>query len=174
MLRGICIGLVSSVVIALGIDVANATAQSRTNDEAAITAIEKEMAAAQTVDGVVRSWDENVVWYDLMPAEVHGSKAARERFDEQFKGVTNLRTKILRMSVRTEANMGYAYSTQEFISDVPKGGPGLDFIFRETDLFIKKAGKWRLVHQHISVPVDFATGKAVFSNVDPLTHPDGK
>ena len=78
----------------------------------------------------------------------------------------NLKTKILRMTVKVEGTMGYAHSVQEFISDVKGGGPPLDFIFRETDIFIKKAGQWRLVHQHLSVPVDLATGKAVLTNQD--------
>jgi hypothetical protein len=34
------------------------------------------MARAQSVDGVTRTWDDNVVWYDLSsPAEVVGNKA---------------------------------------------------------------------------------------------------
>jgi ketosteroid isomerase-like protein len=75
------------------------------------------------------------------------------------------------MTVHAKGGIGYAYGTQDFISDV-KGGPGLNFIFRETDIFVKKNGKWRLVHQHLSVPVDLASGRALISSKDPLAHGD--
>ena len=127
---------------------------------------EREMTAAQNVDGVTRTWDDKVVWYDLMPAEIDDRKAAIARIADQFKPIKNLRTKILRMSVDTGGELGYAFSTQEFIADKKDGGPGLDFIFRETDIFKKKAGQWRLIHQQLSVPIDLATGQAVFTSKD--------
>ena len=139
---------------------------STSTDVAAITAIEREMTAAQNVDGVTRTWDDKVVWYDLMPAEIDDRKAAIARIADQFKPIKNLRTKILRMSVDTGGELGYAFSTQEFIADKKDGGPGLDFIFRETDIFKKKAGQWRLIHQQLSVPIDLATGQAVFTSKD--------
>lgn len=139
---------------------------AKSRDVAAITAIERKMAAAQDVNGVTRTWDDDVTWFDLQTTELVGKKAAYDLTAKQFQAITNLRTKILRMTVRVEGKMGYAHSVQEFISDVKGGGPPLDFIFRETDIFIKKAGEWRLVHQHLSVPVDLATGKAMLTNQD--------
>lgn len=146
-----------------GIAIAAPRAQSR--DEAAIAEIEREMASAQGVEGITRTWDDNVVWYDLLPAEVVGKKAATARTAEQFAAISNIRTKILRMTVHVNGNMGYAFSTQNFISDI-KGGGEFNFIFRETDIFEKKNGKWRLVHQHLSVPADLATGRAVITAED--------
>jgi ketosteroid isomerase-like protein len=32
--------------------------------------------------------------------------------------------------------------------------------FRVTDVLRKAKGKWLIVHEHVSVPVDLATGKA--------------
>jgi ketosteroid isomerase-like protein len=147
-----------------------AAAATPSRDERAIAAIENEMASAQSADGVTRTWDDNVVWYDI-PAEVVGNKAATARLAHQFAAISNVRTKILRMTVHANGNIGYAYSTQNFISNVKSGGPELNFIFRETDIFVKKNGKWRLVHQHLSVPVDLASGRALINSKDisPIT-----
>jgi ketosteroid isomerase-like protein len=144
-----------------------------TPDETAIAEIEREMASAQAVEGVTRTWDDDVVYYDIQPGGAVGKEAATAVIAEQFRGVKHLRTKILQMTVHVEGTIGYAFSTQNFISDVTTGGPGLNFIFRETDIFVKKDGKWRLVHQHLSVPVDFASGRAVFSSQEPLTPAHG-
>jgi ketosteroid isomerase-like protein len=155
----------ASLLTAMG-SLALAADAARSRDVEAITAIERSMAAAQDANGVTRTWDDDVIWYDLQGAEVVGKKAAYDLTAKQFEAITNLRTKILRMTVKVEGTMGYAHSVQEFISDVKGGGSPLDFIFRETDIFIKKAGHWHLVHQHLSVPVDLATGKAVLTNQD--------
>ncbi len=152
---------------------ASAAPAAPSRDETAIAEIEREMASAQTVDGVTRTWDDKVVWYDIQPSGAVGKEAATAVIAEQFRGVKNLRTKILQMTVHAEGNIGYAFSTQNFISDVTTGGPALNFIFRETDIFVKKRGKWRLIHQHLSVPVDFVSGRGVLSSKEPLTPATG-
>lgn len=134
-----------------------------TPDEIAIAEIEREMASAQAVEGVTRTWDDHVVYYDIQPGGAVGKEAATALIAEKFRGVKNLRTKILEMTVHAEDNIGYAFSRQNFISEVTTGGPPLNFVFRETDIFVKKDGKWRLVHQHLSVPADFANGRAILS-----------
>ena len=72
------------------------TAPSR--DELAITAIENEMASAQSAEGVTRTWDDNAVWYDIS-GEVVGNKAATTRTAHQLVPISNIRTKIIRMTV---------------------------------------------------------------------------
>lgn len=136
-----------------------------------ITAIEKEMAAAQGAEGVTRTWSDDMVWYEIGPVEIHGGKPATALTAQQFKALGQLRTKILRIEVNANGNIGYAHSIQNFIADRADGGGELNFIFRETDIFEKRDGKWQLVHQHLSVPVDLATGKAVISPRDLLEYP---
>jgi hypothetical protein len=38
---------------------------------------------------------------------------------------------------------------------------------------VKKEGKWRLVHQHLSVPIDFANGRAVWNPQESSTPSTG-
>ena len=40
-----------------------------------------------------------------------------------------------------------------------KDGTPQEGTFRVTDIFHKVGGKWKLLHTHVSVPVDPATGK---------------
>lgn len=170
-MRDPLIRLQSVLLCCLAASPALAAGARPSSEVTAITAIEHEMAAAQDVQGVTRTWARNVVWYDLgPPPELDGKAAAVKETAAQFKPIKNLRTKILRMSVGASGNLGYAFSTQEFICDLKQGGPGLDFIFRETDIFRKESGRWRLIHQHLSVPVNLATGKPVITNKDWLVH----
>ena len=139
-------------------------AKAAAEDEAIILGIEKDMAAAQTVDGVMGTWDKDVVWYDINPGEVDGLAAVRADFGQQIAHVKNIRTEILRIKIVADTHIGYAYSTQHLIADGVNGAPDVDFTFRETDCFQKKAGKWTLMHQHISLPVDLKSGKAVLDS----------
>jgi ketosteroid isomerase-like protein len=41
-----------------------------------------------------------------------------------------------------------------------KDGNPIDVNIRVTDVLRKAKGKWLIVHEHVSVPVDLATGKA--------------
>ena len=41
-----------------------------------------------------------------------------------------------------------------------KSGKPIDMIFRVTDVWRKEKGGWKMIHSHISVPIDMASGKA--------------
>jgi ketosteroid isomerase-like protein len=141
-----------------------AGATAHKNDIAAITAIENVLSSAQDIETLSKSFDDNIAYYDIGNGSAFGLNAAKEEIGRQFKGVKNIRSRILDLNVYTDGRMGCAFSTVNFISDTAAGGPGPNFIFRETDVFVKKAGRWRLTHQHLSVPVDFATGRPIMSS----------
>lgn len=46
-------------------------------------------------------------------------------------------------------------------------GPCVVMWVRETNLLRRKNGRWLVVHDHVSVPFDFATGKAL-TDLKPL------
>jgi hypothetical protein len=155
--------MVAALALAAALLVSGA-AKAASGDEATILGIEKDMAAAQTLDGVVSTWDKNVVWYDINPGEVDGLAAVRADLGQQLAYVKNIRTKILRITIVADSHIGYAYSTQHLVADGVNGAPNVAFTFRETDCFQKKAGKWTLVFQQVSLPVDLKTGKVVLDS----------
>ena len=140
---------------------------STASDEAAILKIEKAMGAAQTGAEYVAAWDKNAVFDDafaLTPrvAEFVGRDAAQKDLDPQFASLSTADAQILRIKIVTDGKFGFAYSTQHFHGNGKGSAPALDFSFRQTDVLQKKAGKWLLIHQQISVPVDPATNKAIY------------
>jgi ketosteroid isomerase-like protein len=46
------------------------------------------------------------------------------------------------------------------VTGTSKAGTHDEFNFRITDCLEKRKGKWVIVHQHLSFPVDLTTGKA--------------
>ncbi len=133
-------------------------------NEAAILKIEQDMTTAQTAETVTALWDKDVVFDDLVPGQVVGLDAVRKDLAAQFSHIASFKSTILRIKVEADNKIGFAFSTQHFVGAGKNGAPGLDLVFRETDCFHKKGGKWLLVHQVLSVPFDPKTGKAVFDS----------
>jgi ketosteroid isomerase-like protein len=155
-----------SLVALFGTVFISATASAATSaNEAAILKIEQAMAAAQSAAEATATWDKNVIFDDMiLPGETTGKDAVLKELQPQFDAVGHIDTKILRIKIVAESRVAFAFSVQHLVAPGKNGGPGLDAVFRESDGFVKKAGKWTLVTQHISVPFDPKTGKAVFDS----------
>lgn len=132
-------------------------------NEAAILKIEQDLTVAQTAAAVTAAWAENGVFEDFTPGEVRGLAALRKDLEVQFSQTASFTDQILRIKVEADNHLGFAYSTQHLVAQ-GKGVPDVDMVFRQTDCYRKKDGKWQLVYQHLSVPFDAKTGKAVFDS----------
>ena len=82
-------------------------------------------------------------------------------FDTFFKNVKNPKVEFVNLHVYTDGKLGFARSIQHFTGTSNEGKP-MDMIFRVTDCLHKVKGKWKILHTHVSFPVDLATGQADF------------
>jgi ketosteroid isomerase-like protein len=63
------------------------------------------------------------------------------------------------VAVATNGTLGYGHSIQH-LSGMSADGKPISITVRVTDDYRKVGGKWYIVQEHVSVPVDLATGKA--------------
>lgn len=133
--------------------------------KAEITALEHQCAAATSADELMaKCYDSSneVAVYDLTPPlEFAGLKAVHGDFDNFFKNVKNPKIEFVNLHVYADGKMGFARSIQHFTGTSNDGKP-MDMTFRVTDCLHKVNGKWKILHTHVSLPVDLATGKAEF------------
>jgi ketosteroid isomerase-like protein len=61
--------------------------------------------------------------------------------------------------IDTDGSMAYSHSIQRFTCTDAKGNKST-VTLRATDVYKKADGKWSIVHEHYSVPVDLDTAKA--------------
>jgi ketosteroid isomerase-like protein len=132
-----------------------------TDDNLAIMAIEKSMAGEQTASAITANWSKDVVWFDMIGGNIAGLDAVRTDLGNQIAQLSNIRVHILDLSVRAGKTVAFSFSTQRITGEGRNGAPGMAVEFRQTDGFEKRRGKWVLVHQHISVPFDPVSGKAI-------------
>jgi ketosteroid isomerase-like protein len=129
--------------------------------KAEITELEHKCAAATTADQVMGCYDtsNDLVVYDLMtPREFDGADAVRTDFQNGFSAFRNPKVEFINLHVISDGKMGVAESVQHMTATDNSGKP-IDMIFRVTDVWRKEKGGWKIIHSHISVPVDMASGK---------------
>jgi ketosteroid isomerase-like protein len=140
------------------------------DDEAAIRALEDRFAAAVSagdVNAIMKSYvpDQSLVVFDVVPPRQYlGADAYRKdwvNFLAFFKGAPKL--EVTDLAVTVEGNLGFSHSIQR-VSGMDANGQPIDLTARVTDGYRKIGGDWLIVHEHVSVPVDLATGKADLSS----------
>jgi ketosteroid isomerase-like protein len=162
------------IVVGLLLTPMAAFAESKQDDEAAIRKLEDRFGkafAAKDLDGIMAGYwsDSRLFVYDAIPPrEYVGIEAYRDDFHEflaMFDGP--IKFEISNLAIDVEGDMAWSHSIQRTVgvaSDhgpkwAPKGQP-LDMTFRITDVYRKMKGKWLVVHEHVSWPVDGDTLKA--------------
>jgi len=116
---------------------------------------------AKDVDGVMAIYAPNVTAFDIVPPlQFKGADAYRKDYSEffgQFDGP--IKVEVPDMQVEVSGNTAFAYGLEHLIGKSTAGAP-VDLWLRYTEALKKDGDHWRVVHEHISVPVDMATGKA--------------
>ena len=161
MFKPIC---VAAALLAAGASFAGAAQAAPSGDEAAIRALEAQFAAAVTakdVDAIMRVYGPDVFVYDVVPPRQYAGAAAYRKDWEGFMGGFKgpVKFEVSDLAVEIAGPVAWSHSIQRAVGTDPSGQPS-DVTVRVTDVYRKTAGGWRIVQEHVSVPVDLATGKA--------------
>lgn len=150
--------LVALTVLALGLAGPALAADAK----AQITDLEHKCAAATSIDELMKCYDtsEDLIVYDIgTPREFDGPQAVRGDFQNFFDNVKNAKIEFVSLHVVTDGKLGLANSVQHFTGNDKNGQP-TQGTFRVTDVWRKENGNWKIIHTHVSYPVDLASGKA--------------
>jgi ketosteroid isomerase-like protein len=116
----------------------------------------------QDVDAIMALYADDVVAYDLVPPLQYVGKSAYrsdyQQFLSQYEG--NLHVEVRDLHVGTTGELGYAAGL-ELISGTLRNGQKSKVWLRFTSLFRKSNGRWLDFHDHVSVPADIESGKAM-------------
>ena len=150
------IGIGAAVALLLSLSV---NAHASTKDEKAIKDVEHKMIATTNTDDLMKYYDPNDVdVYDLVgPLQYEGNAAVRGDFDNVFTKFAGAKGDFVELVVVTDGKMGMARSIQHF-AWTDKTGTPQEVTVRVTDVFHKVDGHWKVIHTHISAPMDPKTG----------------
>jgi ketosteroid isomerase-like protein len=150
--------IAAALIMTLGFGAPARAADSK----AQIEDLEHKCAAAKTVDELMACYEssDDLEVYDVgTPREFDGTKAVRGDFQNFFDNIKNPKVEFVALHVVTDGKMGLANSIQHF-TGTDKAGKPVDMTFRVTDVWRKIDGQWKIIHTHVSFPVDMASGKA--------------
>jgi uncharacterized protein (TIGR02246 family) len=118
---------------------------------------------AKNIDAVMAVYapEAAVVAYDVVPPlQIAGKKAYRKSYEDFFamyQGPLDFECRDLKIVAGRDVAFIYCL---ERVSGTLQNGQKSDLWIRATSGLRKISGRWLIVHDHISVPVDFETGKA--------------
>jgi ketosteroid isomerase-like protein len=138
----------------------SANAAGNAKDEAALKDVENKIIAATSTDEVMKYYDQNDIdLFDFSgPLQYQGATAVHGDLDGFFNNAKNVKGNFVEMVVVTDGKMGMVRSIQHF-TFTDKDGKAQEATLRVTDVFHKVGGKWKVIHSHVSVPVDPKTGQ---------------
>ncbi len=155
--------IVRAILVALSIMAFGSPA--RADARADIRALEERFVAAfkaKDLDGIMKVYapDQTLVVFDVVPPRQYvGASAYRkdwQTFLDSFEGPITV--ELSDLDVAADRNLAYSHSIQH-VAGTDKQGKKLDLTVRVTDVYKKVRGRWLIVHEHVSVPVDLDAGK---------------
>jgi ketosteroid isomerase-like protein len=153
------------VAVVAAVSAIPAIGQAKSPDEAKIEALVAAEAAAinaKDVSAIMKAYvpDESLIVFDIIPPRQYvGAKAFHadwQGFVDLFDGPVQF--EVSDLHVEADGTLGYSRSIQHVVGKDTKG-QAIDITWRDTAAYRKIDGKWLIVHEHGSVPVDLATGK---------------
>ncbi len=134
-----------------------------------------EAFVAQDLDRMMSFYVKDIYTYDLMAAPTEAGLAMAFDGDEIWRQnwvsffdmfAEDLVVTIEDLTVYQKGDLATVYGLTR-LEGTLVGGPYVDMWVRETNLLRRVDDRWLVVHDHVSVPFDFATGQAL-TNLRPL------
>jgi uncharacterized protein (TIGR02246 family) len=141
------------------------TAKHRTEDEAAIRELVNgfvQAIRARDTQGVMSAFAPDVVSFDLGPPLQHGGgEPFMKRWQELFASYRDsIDYEVRDLSITVGDDVAFSHSLNRTRGTLQSGQTS-DRWLRWTAGYRKTNGKWLIVHEQVSVPVDVRSGKAV-------------
>jgi hypothetical protein len=92
-------------------------------------------------------------------ARIRWTRRGAGRLSERIQRVQECQVEFINLHVVSDGKLGVAESVQH-MSATDNSGKPIDMIFRVTDVWRKEKDGWKIIHSHISLPVDMASGNA--------------
>lgn len=155
----------SALTFALATTAFAADGHMSVGDEAKIRALEDRLVEANRTKDVAATMElyapnTNVLIFDVVPPR-QMTKQDEEKnvtsYFASFDGPAGL--EISDLNITVSGDLAYAHMIQHFYGKQRAGGQ-FDIKARVTDVYRKIGGRWYIVHEHVSVPVNIQTGQA--------------
>lgn len=134
-------------------------------DLAAIKLIETTMATETNMDKLIGYYADDATVLDIYaPGIYKGHDQIYAGFAPQMAAIQSMTHRMAEMNVATNGNFACAASQIEFDA-VLKDGKKMSLSVRQLDAFKKIGNEWKIMQQHISLPIDPKSGAAIMDGL---------
>jgi ketosteroid isomerase-like protein len=114
------------------------------------------------LDGLKRIYATDIVSFDVQPPLQHvGANAKLKNWEDTFTVFqAPLEYEVRDLTITVGEDVAFAHSFNRLNGTLKNGARGGTWV-RFTACFQKIGGEWLIVHDHVSVPIDMASGKAL-------------
>jgi len=121
---------------------------------------------ARDIERLMAVYSSDIVYFDLVPPlQYAGSTALRARFLDWFgRWDTSIGQELRDVNILESGDVAWAHMLIR-TSGTQKNGHEVGYWVRTTNGFRRSNHKWLIAHEHVSLPVDLKTGKAVMDLV---------
>ncbi len=142
-------------------------ARAQSKDEQEIRALEDQFAAAasaKNLDAIMKVYvpGNDLFVFDVGVPRQHVGWDDYKKDWHDFLAMLSgpVKFTVSDLSVMSDGKIAYGHSIQSLSGKGADGSP-MDMTVRVTDVYRKIGGKWLIVQEHVSVPIDFSMGKPV-------------
>ncbi len=116
---------------------------------------------AKDVDGIMSFFAPEIVSFDILPPlEAVGTQVFVTHWQEFFGSYESLDIEFADIRIAAADDLAFSYCLHR-VKGMLKNGQQTDWWLRWTACYRKTDGKWLIVHEQVSVPVDLKNGKAM-------------
>jgi uncharacterized protein (TIGR02246 family) len=157
--------VVTTYAICMTLSMMASDTPARADARSDIKALEDRFVAAfkaKDVDSIMQVYapGQALVVFDVVPPRQYVGAEAYRKDWQTFLGSFDgpITVELTDLDVGADRNLAYSHSIQR-VSGTDKKGKKLDLTVRVTDVYQKIRGRWYIVHEHVSVPVDLDADK---------------
>jgi len=140
-------------------------ARAQSKDEQEIRALEDQFAAAanaKDVDAIMKVYipGNDLFVFDVgVPRQHVGWDDYKKDWHDFLAMLPGpIKFTVSDLSVMSDGKIAYGHNIQHLSGTMTDGSPA-DMTVRVTDVYRKIDGKWLIAQEHVSVPIDFSSGK---------------
>ncbi len=137
------------------------------NDEAEVRALIGQWNAAvraRDIGRIMACYAPEIVAYDLPPPlQFRGAEAYRADWETYLHMMpATMEVEIRDLTVMAGGGLGFSHYLSHFTGKM-QDGKEMDVWMRATDCYRKRDGRWQIVHEHMSVPIDMESNQALYN-----------
>jgi uncharacterized protein (TIGR02246 family) len=117
---------------------------------------------AKNLDALMALYAPDTITFDLMPpSQVDGADRYRKNFERWFASISGpIDYELHNLRITASDEVAFCHSVNH-VTATRASGEKADYWVRVTVGFEKRNGQWLVIHDHISMPIEMETMKAV-------------